>query len=398
MNFVQPDLQPELPARHPRESGFTQERKTNREKLKERKIEYKGLIFSRDGQIEERRDGENPDSNGEKPIEESMQEYLQLARKEGINPMEVAENGLSNNGSGVKKRGQWFNACEVFRPIPPTEWLVEGLVSKGSVSLIVGEGGSKKTYSMIDLSVCLAMGNPWLNFPTTQAGVLWVDEESGVVRMKRRLKQAMNAHQAPPETPVDCVCMANFNLRNPEDINQLFAEVWSREVGLVVIDALADVMPGGDENAVRDVVPVFQGLRKIAEFTGAAVVVIHHANKSGGYRGSSHIRGAVELMLMAQSKEISTFIDFQSIKTRDTPSLHFAAQIHFELDDPRAERVWLTSADSADAQRANRSGDSVGSAGQYVLGFLSENGESGISEITVTLSCSITRLARIPRA
>ncbi len=309
--------------------------------------------------------------------------------------MEVAENIMSDNGSGVKKRGQWFNASEVFRPIPPTEWLVEGLISKGSVSVIVGEGGSKKTYSMMDLSVCLAMGKPWLNFPTTQAGVLWVDEECGVAWMKRRLKQAMNAHQAPPETPVDCVCMANFNLRKPEDINQLFAEVWEREVGLVVIDALADVMPGGDENSVRDVVPVFQGLRKIAEFTGAAIVVIHHANKSGGYRGSSHMRGAVELILIAQSKEISTFIDFQGIKTRDTPSLHFAAQIHFDLDDPQTERVWLSSVDSSDAHRANRSGNSIGSAGRYVLEFIRENGSSTTKEIKENADGCTPNMARI---
>ncbi len=60
---------------------------------------------------------------------------------------------------------------------------------------------------------------------------------------------------------------------------------------LVIIDALADVMAGGDENSVKDTQPVFMQLRKIAEETGAAILVIHHVNKMGDYRGSTAIPG-----------------------------------------------------------------------------------------------------------
>lgn len=267
------------------------------------------------------------------------------------------------------------HAFEAYRPLPPTRWLVEGVVSQGSLNLLVGEGGSKKTYAMMDLAICVALGKPWLGFQTQQTPVIWVDEESGEIRMLRRLRQAMRGHQAPPELPFYFTSLSQFNLRNAEDAKVLISNCFQQEAGLVVIDALADVMPGADENSVRDVVPVFQQLRQICEMTGAAVIVIHHANKSGGYRGSSHMRGAVELMLMVHSKSKTPFIEFQSTKTRDTGGLSFAARIHFEPDNAEADRVWLTRADESEALRGNKGGDALNDANKYVLGFLKEHGE-----------------------
>jgi hypothetical protein len=37
----------------------------------------------------------------------------------------------------------------------------------------------QKTWAVLDHSVCLAMGKPWLGFPCDSATVLIVDEESG---------------------------------------------------------------------------------------------------------------------------------------------------------------------------------------------------------------------------
>jgi hypothetical protein len=209
--------------------------------------------------------------------------------------------------------------------------------------------------------------------PPTQ----WLDEESGPERMNQRLVQVMRAHDAPHDIPLEYLSVCQFNLRQLDDQNLFFRHVFEMEAGLVVVDALADVMPGADENSVKDVVPVFRGLRQVAASTGAAVMVIHHANKSGGYRGSSHMQGAVELMLMAQSKQDSRFVEFQSVKTRDTGSIHFAAQIHFEPEGSEAARVWLSPAGTAEAGVANRKGDPFSEADRYVLDYLFEYGESG---------------------
>ncbi len=97
---------------------------------------------------------------------------------------------------------------------------------------------------------------------------------------------------------------------------------------LVIIDALVDVMLGGDENAAKDVQPVFARLRALADQYRAAVIVIHHANKSGDYRGSSAMLGAVDLMLTVERHEGRPLI-FESVKYRDGDKVSFAAWPRF---------------------------------------------------------------------
>ena len=61
-------------------------------------------------------------------------------------------------------------AAEALLPQPPIDWIVETLISAGTVSLVYGDPGAKKTYSMLDLAVCVAMGIPWLGFADQARG------------------------------------------------------------------------------------------------------------------------------------------------------------------------------------------------------------------------------------
>ena len=114
-----------------------------------------------------------------------------------------------------------------------------------------------------------------------------------------------------------------------EDIDALTQLILDEEANFVVIDALADIMPGAEENSVKDVQPVFTSLKQVAETTQAAIVIIHHANKRGGYRGSSAIKAAVDLMIKVESAADSDTIKFSTEKARDIEPIAFAAEAHF---------------------------------------------------------------------
>ena len=60
------------------------------------------------------------------------------------------------------------------QPPAPREWIVEKLFAAGSLSIVVGEAGSKKTWAMLDAAVCVALGKSWLDFATIQSPVLLV--------------------------------------------------------------------------------------------------------------------------------------------------------------------------------------------------------------------------------
>ena len=241
--------------------------------------------------------------------------------------------------------------------------------------MVTGDPGSKKTYAMLDLLVCIALGIPWLGFGTQKIPVLLVDEESGVRRINRRLGDVMRGHLADANIPLYYFSLARFNLGlngsdSSEDLIKLEEKIQETKAKFVVIDALADVMQGADENSVKDVQPIFMGLRQVADKTGAAIVVIHHSNRNGGYRGSSAIVGALDLHLKVKSEKESPNIDFTVEKNRDGEPMNFAAVASFEND-----LFFLSSSKPTPKQEFSE-------PLTYVLEYLQNNGASLLTDIT----------------
>ncbi len=285
-------------------------------------------------------------------------------------PPEQAETRAS------KPRFEILSARDALQPQPPIQWVVDQLISAGSINMIYGEGGSKKTWGMLAMAVSVALGKQFLNFKTRQGSVLIVDEESGPRRMLRRLGDALRGQQADLNTPVFCVSLAAFDLGQPNDIGELHQLILSTKASLVIIDALADVMPGKDENAVKDVQPVFLALRKIAEETRAAILIIHHANKVGGYRGTTAIKGALDLLVSVESRAGTPGITFKTEKARDTVASSFAASAVFMPGS-----FSLSAAEAAPTAETSP-GDKFSTGERYVLAYLLDRGTSTVSDIS----------------
>lgn len=279
-----------------------------------------------------------------------------------------------SNNSTPPERFPLTKASEVYAASAPLDFLVDGLITKGSVNLLVGEGGAKKTWVALDLAVCVAMGLPWLGFQTVQAPVLIVDEESGPRRLKRRLLETLNGHLIPQEDdpPIYFTSLAMADLKKMSDVIALHTKIIEIGAGLVIIDALADVMPGADENAVKDVQPFFMNLRRISEATQSANVTIHHSNKQNGmYRGSTAIKGAVDLMLMVESQPASRYINFNVDKARDIEPKIFTAMATWVQEPPQ---FYLTSTDTKSKKQLNK-------GQRFVLLYLLNNGNSTIDDV-----------------
>ena len=254
-------------------------------------------------------------------------------------------------------------------PRKPRESVVEGLIHKGDLAAVYGDGGSKKTYSIAgSLAVCVASGKDWLHFKTYQAKVLIIDEESGEWRFSERLAAAIRGELADETILLEYVCLANFKLDDLTDAVIVQSLIEETGAGLVIIDALADVMDG-DENSKQDTQPVFSTLRKIADATNAAIIVIHHSNKAGGYRGSSAIKGAVDLMIEVKSEDGSRFINFKTTKERDIERLSWSAEAVWTDD-----QFYLRAVETKEKTVLSKSES-------YVIRYLEENLSASIDDI-----------------
>lgn len=244
-------------------------------------------------------------------------------------PEEVEPEEVESEVTPTRYTLHWLS--EAFGSDEPVDWVVSGLFQRGSINLVHGAPGTKKTYALLDLAMCLLDGNPWLDHQTTAGTVLLIDEESGPKRLKRRLKEVARGHEVKYDGKLCYTTLEMFNLLGcPSDLDAIETILCDTTPSLVIVDALADIMPGGDENEVKDTHPVFQKLKLLAHKYNCCVVVIHHSNKGGKYRGSSAIPGVVDVMIKLDSPPKSGHLVFTIEKNRDGEENTFGAVITFD--------------------------------------------------------------------
>ncbi len=251
-------------------------------------------------------------------------------------------------------------------PQPPIDYIVSELISNSSLNVFYGEAGSKKTYMALNMAVAVANGLDWLGFTTKKSPVLIIDEESGEKRLSRRLNEVMKGYNCKSSGQLYFISLAGFKLDKKEDVKVIESEISKTNSKLVIFDALADIMDG-DENSKKDVQPVMNNLRKIADNTDSSIILIHHANKGGGYRGSSAIKASSDLMIQVTSDLDDPIINFKTEKNRDGSYISWSAEAFWEDD------VFTLSATSPVQKTSIRE--------EYVLEYLRENGESSLTDI-----------------
>ena len=202
------------------------------------------------------------------------------------------------------------------KPIPVMEWIVDGWIPVGDVTLLYGDGGVGKTLLAQELMASTAMGKPWCTLPAHQCKSLGVFCEDDNDELHRR----QNDIQRFLKTDFDDDRMDNMawwsrkgqdNLLctfDYEGVIQLtpfyFAIIQAaKDIGarLVILDTAADLF-GGNENDRGQVRQFMSALSRLAmEITGA-VVMCAHPSKSGMAAGGSMDSGSTGWSNSARSR------------------------------------------------------------------------------------------------
>ena len=292
-----------------------------------------------------------------------------------------------DGGSG---RFQLVPASAALQPLRPQEWIVDQLISAGSRNIFYGDGGGKKTYAALDLAVCVADGISWLDMPTTQGSVLFIDEESGRDRYLRRLRSILQGHLIDWDIPLWAINLAGIDFQKLDDCLSVENLIIQTKAKLVFIDALVDIMPGLDENTVRETQPILLRLRKIAAQQNCAILLIHHSNKNGNYRGSTTLRNSVDCLVKIMSDKDSSFVSFAVEKNRDGEQFQFAASA-----------AWTTSVNGSDQFTLLRSDSPIKSkiiisnSERFVLEYLADHkGRALIEQIKGSVDSISTNSVR----
>jgi RecA-family ATPase len=92
------------------------------------------------------------------------------------------EDSLRSVGNDLEGAVELFD----FDPPPPRQWRVSDFIPENHLTMLIGDGGTGKSYLALYLGLCVASGQPFLGKETRQGRVLYLDYELNANELKRR--------------------------------------------------------------------------------------------------------------------------------------------------------------------------------------------------------------------
>ena len=170
------------------------------------------------------------------------------------------------------------------------EWLIDGIIPLGSITLLSGESGGGKTWLAYAIAGAVARGESFASLKVQQRPVLYLDGENPLCVAKQRLFDL-----GIPETHDLRVWGGWVCDPPPGPHDPIIMEYTRRYRPLLIWDSLVQ-FHDGDEQSATETRAFMTHFRALAN-AGATVLILHHTGKtatSQDYRGSSDIKAAVD--------------------------------------------------------------------------------------------------------
>lgn len=211
---------------------------------------------------------------------------------------EMHRRAAAITGPAPIRESRFFSAADLQgKPIPPREWLVNGLIPHKNVTLFSGDGGTGKSLLALQLAVAAVTGRAWIGKAVTTGRTIYLSAEDDCDELHRRLADIVTAEGL---TLGD---LGNLTIRSlaGEDAllavetavslaqSTLFDELERAAtvdpVRLIVLDTLADLYPANENERakVRQFIGILRGL---ALRRNCAVLLLGHPSLSGLMSGA----------------------------------------------------------------------------------------------------------------
>jgi len=220
-----------------------------------------------------------------------------------------------------------------IKPCLNQTWRWKKVLPSAGVAFIYGPSSVGKTFLMVHVGLSIAAGMSIAGEKTIQCGVVYCAAEAGN-GVKTRVSQAKEAMNLPDETPFTLITVAPNLGAEDGDTEELIYAIKSAqdrdltEYKVVVLDTLARVMTGQDENSTRDAGIFINNAERLAHELNALVIVVHHSGKNVDYgmRGSSALLGAANTVLKIAERGDYSWLNIE--KQRDgSDNLGFSFQL-----------------------------------------------------------------------
>lgn len=192
-------------------------------------------------------------------------------------------------------RAHLFKNDEYIAQAPDyIDWLVQDLLTPNELFVLGMPPRGGKSLFGLTLAKAIASGSPFLDRPTTQGSVIYVNLEDGPTKVKIRQAQQDWAEGLP------VYWLDRFKLSNLHHLKEIVEEIG--DVRLVILDTLSRVRDDGLDESSSKLSQVLEPLQEWTQDAGLCCVLMHHTrqqqaaeNQSSdpfdSLRGSTAIRG-----------------------------------------------------------------------------------------------------------
>ena len=192
------------------------------------------------------------------------------------------------------------------------EYIIENLIYPDTLTMLYSPPGEFKTMVAYYLALCIGSGKQFLNRKTKKKNVLFLDLENDNKTRKLRLPKMMKSLEIEEEPAVRFKYFINL-MDSKQKINkpslQLLENLIKKyDTDVIFIDTLHRAAEYKENNA-DDINRLYnEVLKHLIDKYHVSIVFLHHANKGGGYRGSSDFLGIAHVSLeVAKNGETMEF-------------------------------------------------------------------------------------------
>ncbi len=206
--------------------------------------------------------------------------------------VELTPNWVPNSTDGTQEEQASREQVDIC-PVPLGEiWksdphlrepIIEGLVRRGEVANLISASKSYKTYLVLCLAICMAMGRVWLDRFKCRAGkVLVIDMELQKPSITQRTRDIASAMFAQPDDIANMIDVVSLRGRSAtiDQVEKILLALPPRTYSAVIIDPLYKTYPEKfDENSNAQMTQLYRRWERMAEHIDGALIIIHHGTK-----------------------------------------------------------------------------------------------------------------------
>lgn len=205
-----------------------------------------------------------------------------------------------------------FSSYDLLKSnLPPVYWIVENFIPQG-LTVIASPPKNGKSWFVLQLGICVATGQDFLEYNTNRSDVLYLALEDSKNRLKERLMKLLETNEAPKNltiaTKADSVSKNLINMLEDYIEN-------NPSTKLIIIDTFQKVRTSTKrDNLYANDYSETGLLKELADKYGIGIIIVHHVRKAkddyvfNTVSGTNGIIGAADtIFVFEKDKKDTTF-------------------------------------------------------------------------------------------